>query len=509
MLLTNLQVQILVLIIKYFEMGYLYIITKQEFTSLYRFGKIPLIADKIISTANLSAKEIDLKVYDQFLSLPYFVGDEEYLIISFENILIDNIWLEIEDVSEVIPLTKAAKSSFQMKFDSKLDFKHPRFENIVQKVEDQINIEERYRGAKAFWILCQVKSEYKPLLNNALLETSYYNRINAIKSDDFTDDFFIHLLTYDRYEFFPNSDVGYFYDVGLIYAHSRGASTFKPSAYYQYLEANKADFSKKSFLNLATIISNSEEVVKFKEKLTHNGLKQYIASAIFLKFKDDLGERDTIRDSDTGKLIGEIRKDKQFIDELNLAIYLTGSFFGYKKFYDDLYELVDLNIFKKKVEKPKLKAAIQESKNEELVDETNQPILENDKEKIDLHLDGEEEDFKQSPETRISDIKEDKVENIISTNNSEDIQSSGIKQYILEEILQMLEKENGAFDIKKDYLKGLQQILIPITDKKTKPLKPEVFQILKDEFHDVLQIDINGKQNILKRKIDGDLFSST
>ena len=160
-------------------MDNLYILTKQEFTSLYRFGKIPLISNKIITTDNQSIEEVNSKVYEEFLSLPYFVGDEEYLIISFENILIDNIWLEIEYVTEIIPLTKAAKNSFQMKFDTKLDFKDARFETIIHKVEEQIDIQERYRGAKAFWNLCQVSSNYEPLLKNKLIESSYNKRINA------------------------------------------------------------------------------------------------------------------------------------------------------------------------------------------------------------------------------------------------------------------------------------------------------------------------------------------
>ena len=79
------------------------------------------------------------------------------MIISFENILIDNIWLEIEYVTEIIPLTKAAKNSFQMKFDTKLDFNEARFESIVHKVEEYIDIQERYRGAKAFWKLCRAE----------------------------------------------------------------------------------------------------------------------------------------------------------------------------------------------------------------------------------------------------------------------------------------------------------------------------------------------------------------
>jgi hypothetical protein len=274
------------------------------------------------------------------------------LIIGFENNLMDGIWLGIENVSEIIPLTRAAKNSFEMKFDIKLDFKEPRFEKIVHKVEEYIDIQERHRGAKAFWSLCKVENEYEPLLSNAIIESAYQKRIDAIKSNEFQDNFFIHLLAYDRYEFFPNTDLGYFYDVGEIFAHSKGAPSFRGSGFHSFLESNKHELSNKSLVELGKTILETQEVVKFTEQLTANGLKQYIASSFFLKFKEDLGERDTIKDSITGKLIREIRKDEQFIGELNLAIFLTGSFFGYKKFYDDLYELAGLRIFKPIVKQP-------------------------------------------------------------------------------------------------------------------------------------------------------------
>ena len=64
-------------------MKYLYIISKQEFTSLYRFGQIPLRSDKIIETINKSIQEINSSVFENFKALASFVGDEEYLIISF------------------------------------------------------------------------------------------------------------------------------------------------------------------------------------------------------------------------------------------------------------------------------------------------------------------------------------------------------------------------------------------------------------------------------------------
>lgn len=492
-------------------MDNLYILTKQEFTSLYRFGKIPLISNKIVNTVNRNAEEIKSKIYEEFLSMPYFVGDEEYLIISFENVLIGNIWLEIEYVTEVIPLTKAAKKSFEMKFDDKLDFKDARFENIVHKVEEQIDIQERYRGSKAFWILCQVNSEYEPLLTNELIESSYHKRINAIKSSEFKDDFFIHLLAYDRYEFFPNSDLGYFYDIGEIFAHSKGKTSFKGSSFHSFLENNKQALSEKSFVQIAQIISGSNDVTKFTEQLTSNGLRQYLASAIFLKFKNDLAERDTIKGSITGQIIKAIRDDKQFINELNLAIYLTGSFFGYKKFYDDLYELVDLKIFKKKAKHP------QKETNVDKKHEKVEPNLES------IASTTVKSDIKSSKleNTEQSKLIEEKdknkiIEKVVTEKEQilkEQIQPStndysGIQKQILEMLLRMIDEEKGSFEIKTDRLNELKKILSPLSVEKNISKKDDVVQIIKEKFSDRISIEAKGKKYIVGRKTENDLFAN-
>ena len=129
----------------------LYIISKQEFTSLYRFGQIPLRLNQIIDTINKSIQEINSSVFENFKALASFVGDEEYLIISFLEYNTERNFISIEQVKEIIPMTKAAKSSLAMKFNNRLDFSEPRFEEVFHKIEEYIDIEERFNGAKAFY----------------------------------------------------------------------------------------------------------------------------------------------------------------------------------------------------------------------------------------------------------------------------------------------------------------------------------------------------------------------
>lgn len=493
-------------------MNNLYILTKQEFTSLYRFGQIPLNLDNTIPTDSNSKEETDAHIFDVFMSLPYFVGDEEYLIISFEHKLINKFWLEIENVSEIIPLTKAAKNSYQMKFDSKLDFGQPRFESVVRKVEEETDIQEMYRGAKAFWTLCKVNKEYEDKLQNKVIKTAYLKRVNGIKSADFTEDFFIHLLAYDRYEFFPNTDLGFFYDVGEIFAHSKGAPSFKGSGLYNYLENNKGPFAQKSFLEISEIISNSQDVVKFTEQLTEGDLRKYIVAAIFLKFKADLSERDTIKDSESGRLIGDFSKNEDYTEELNFAIYLTGTFFGYKKFYDDLYDLAGLKIFKKK---PKSIPKKKEANSKELIssefkeDSTVSNIA------TEQQTDKTDSGIKQ---TTVESIKENKeitnenqyvpIDDLKEKNQPDGRKYSGIQKQIFESLMNILEESKGAFEIKTDKLNTLKKILTPLSFDKKLSKKDDIVKIIREKFSDKIIVEGKGKKYYVKIKTEGDLFAN-
>jgi len=450
-------------------MNDLYILTKQEFTSLYRFGQIPLNQKKIISLESLSDEDLENKIFNTFLSLPNFVGDEEYLIIRFENKLINEIWLEIEKVSEIIPLTEAAKNSYQMKFDSKLDFGQPQFESIVRKVEEETDINEMFRGAKTFWALCKVEDEYKGFLKNEIIKSAYFKRVYGIKSSEFKQDFFIHLLAYDRYEFFPNTDLGFFYDIGEIFAHSKGKNSFKGSGFHSFLEKNKEEFTQKIFLELVEIISKSNEIKKFTDQLTTENLKKYIVAAIFLKFKADLSDRDTIKGSDTGKLVREFRKLEEYSNELNFAIYLTGLFFGYKKFYDDYYELIDLKIFKKPDSK---------------------------KDPLDTSEDPEKETEK-NPKKSGTENNEDDT----GSNDSKDEispEDSGIQKQIFD----MLDKkERHSFEIKRPALEELKNILEPLKKGNTL-FKKDVIDIIKEKFNDTISIEQKGQKYTIGYKTE-------
>lgn len=445
-------------------MDFLYIITKQEFTSLYRFGFIPVIQEKILKLKGLSEKVIETAIIKSFMALPFFVGDEEYLFISFNKFPNGDNKIQINDVLEIIPLTSAARHSYQMKFDKKIVFSHARFEKVITKVEEQIDIEERLNGAKAFWTLCKVQRPFCEIIDSGIIKEAYQKRIEGVKSDSFSSDFFVHTLVYERYEPFPKSKLGYFYDLGEIFAHMNSRPTFRGTSYYQFLEKAKNQLTNAKTSSIIEFFENQEETEKIRKALTKEGLRKYLVAIIFFEFKESLSDSESIHETKISDIVKQISNHKDYKTELNYAIYLTGLFFGYGKFYDDLYELIDLNIFKtqeKPLEKTKKEVLIKEPIESniitsELKNETSLKPQNDSRNKFQLTKEEEAEKV---------DTKNDNAKNIINQVKdlikkhdgkievTGDVYKKDIKNIITKNIESATELKN-----KDDYLKKLNEL---------------------------------------------------
>jgi len=357
---------------------YYTIINRQDFNSLYRYGQIQLNANKLIEYKNDNDLETDL--YNLFTKLPFFEYDEEYIIAEFNcetdiyNILYEifrdgknypngyfipetnkmlqhfgkEILIKLENIENLYLLTTEAQKSLKNKLDNRINFKVIPYKNLSNKIQNFIISQESKRGANIFCNICKIEQEFNELADFSIITKSMEFRILGKKSHEFQDDFLVHLLRYERYEFYPKTDLGYLYDCGDIFAFSQGLKSFKTSGFYKFLETNKQILSNNSLIQIFELIESSNEIETFRTKLTINNLRLYIIASIFLKFKDEIREKETLKETNVGKQIKAIRENKNFISELNCAIFLIGGFFGYKKFYDDYYDLVSLKIFNKK-----------------------------------------------------------------------------------------------------------------------------------------------------------------
>ena len=323
------------------------ILSKQIFTALYRFGQVPFNNLHLIATTEEDAN-FTSELYEHFKSIAFFNGDEEYLIVKLNGDEDYITTIYIENIIEIIPLTRAAKNAYELKFNQNITFSDPRFERLIYKVREYIEIEDKVKGVSIISEMLLPPHLTKEVISKDTIRNVYQTKVNGTRSYDIKDDFLIHLLVYDRYEFFPNTNLGYLYDVGEIFAHSKGAKSFRGSGLYNFLETHKQALISKKLLQIIPFIESRSEIDSFKNQLMVGDTKRYISALFYLKFKEDLLEKDSIHETQILVFIEWIIEKNQYVNELIEAVNLLGAFFGYSKFYDDYYLTLNLPFFKSK-----------------------------------------------------------------------------------------------------------------------------------------------------------------
>ena len=459
------------------------ILSKQEFTSLYRFGRIPAQYSNFID-ADCDINLIEKSLLSEFMNIPFFDGDEQYLIIklNFADEDTNSNIIVMEDVKEIIPLTEAAKKSYELKFDPRISFSNPKFEHIIYEVEKEIDISDKLEGAKSLVNMLMPDNDVVDTIDNTILKKAHDFRSNGKKSSEIQDDFFIHLLVYERYEFFPNTVLGYIYDVGEIFAHSKNKPTFKGSGLHKYLEYNKPNFNNLQLSKLIDILESSDKIESFKNQLIKDDLRQYISALLFLKFKDELLDKDSLNETVIEEIRDFIIEKKDYSRELVVALYLTGGFFGFKKFYSDYYEYLNLPIFKS------VGVHYEDNKDKDYEIAELKP-------KVPKKIENTPSN-KTKPESKNSEVQLESSDSLSkkvihddrAVNSDIQTENDNIRKQLLEEIKNLINKTNNKeLIIEKENLIELKRILKPLSGSK-KLTKDKIIDLIAKEFSDHIEI---------------------
>lgn len=337
-------------------------IFREHFNFFYREGYTFLPKSSIIRfDGNFSSKAIGSKLVEKFRELQAFQYEEEYVILEIEvedeklDKGIDPIQVSIEEIKSVIPLSLQAKKSMEGKMDQRIQFSDPIFEDILPNIiADQVS-KNRRKGIEAIWHMMRLKKkELDIFLNEVDLESiskglDYRNR--SIKADLIEDEkFWSYLIAYDRYEYFPKTSLGYFYDVGEILTYMMGApKAGGPRPYIQnaqvlYSILEKCNNTNPNIKTEEIFDVLEEDAVNFIKNLTLGNIKAYVVAVWFLKFKEELREDIDFEETNLCRF-GEKLIDI-YGDEFKYVIILLGAFFGFDRFYDAYYNSVGLRFFK-------------------------------------------------------------------------------------------------------------------------------------------------------------------
>lgn len=471
---------------------FLSIILRNQFNLFYRFGYTFIPKTQLVEFNGNIHNETQERIIKQFKTVAPFEYDEEYLILHLEKEITnesDFIQFDIQDIVAVYPLSQQAKASIESKIDPRIRLEKPIFEIILPAIETVIENKEVEKSISALWTICKIESPLEKYISNIGLVNIFNGlefrkcgtKANKIQNGNYWE----YLIAYDRFDYFPNSTLGYFYDAGQVFAFSKGLPTFEGSGIHQFLEKLN---SVNPIAKLPDIIKHLETEAQLKSyvsQTTTSDIKQYIVTPLYLMLRDEIRKSDDIAQT---KLFKNLDYLKTFEDSFNYAVILLGAFFGFRKFYDNYYEALNLRFYKD------FKAPQKQTEKEE------------SQEKVDTIL---ETDNSVKAGTVDEQVKEEQTETTIEEKLTET--TSVEEQNLLIEEQQteiIIKKQNGISNAQQDNNKEVvsditsqyQKIIEQALDKQPEVKLTDIAEMIKAEIGNRVQ---NGIVENVARQMNG------
>ena len=329
---------------------FLGIVLRNQFNLFYRFGYTFIPKSQLVEFDGNINNETRESIIKQFKTVTPFEYDEEYLILHLEkenSNESDFIQFEIQDIVAIYPLSQQAKASIESKIDQRIRLEKPIFETILLIIETEIENKEVEKAISALWKICKIESPLEKYIANIGLENIFNGlefrkhgtKANKIQNGNYWE----YLIAYDRFDYFPNSTLGYFYDAGQVFAYSKGLPTFEGSGIHQFLEKLNSASPTAKLPDIIKFLETEEQLKGYVSQTTTSDIKQYIVAPLYLMLRDEIRKSDDIAQT---KLFKNLDYLKTFEDSFNYAVILLGAFFGFRKFYDNYYEALNLRFYK-------------------------------------------------------------------------------------------------------------------------------------------------------------------
>lgn len=329
---------------------FLGIVLRNQFNLFYRFGYTFIPKSQLVEFDGNINNETRESIIKQFKTVTPFEYDEEYLILHLEkenSNESDFIQFEIQDIVAIYPLSQQAKASIESKIDQRIRLEKPIFETILLIIETEIENKEVEKAISALWKICKIESPLEKYIANIGLENIFNGlefrkhgtKANKIQNGNYWE----YLIAYDRFDYFPNSTLGYFYDAGQVFAYSKGLPTFEGSGIHQFLEKLNSASPTAKLPDIIKFLETEEQLKGYVSQTTTSDIKQYIVAPLYLMLRDEIRKSDDITQT---KLFKNLDYLKKFDESFNYAVILLGAFFGFRKFYDNYYEALNLRFYK-------------------------------------------------------------------------------------------------------------------------------------------------------------------
>lgn len=469
---------------------FLSIVLRNQFNLFYRFGYTFIPKCQLIEFDGNINNETQENIIKQFKTVTPFEYDEEYLILHLENGIIQNtdfIQFGIQDIISVYPLSQQAKASIESKIDQRIRFEKPIFETILPLIETEIGNNEVGKAISALWSICKIESPLDKYIANIGIENIFNGlefrkhgtKANKIQNGNYWE----YLIAYDRFDYFPNSTLGYFYDAGQVFAFSRGHSTFEGSGIHKFLEKLNSENPTAKLPDIYKFLETEEQLERYVSQSKTNDIKQYIVAPLYLMLRDEIRKSDDVTQT---KLFKNLDYLKNFDDSFNYAIILLGAFFSFRKFYDNYYETLNLRFYKNF--KAPQKQVEKEEKNENVVTISNESVK--------LTIEGEEKALKKQTKTNDEKITPEAISVVESTlNEKTEIQlGKNIPESKVETLSNSSNiKEGDNIEVISEITGQYQKIIEQALDKQPVVKLSDITKMIKEK---------TGKKNVQNGNVE-------
>lgn len=332
---------------------YLNILLRNQFNLFYRFGYTYIPNSELVEFDGTLSEEIKVKLVNKFATTTPFEYDEEYLILHLDKETQDDnqfTQFEIQDIVAVYPLSKQAKISIESKIDQRIKLETPIFETLLPAIETEIENKEVEKAISAIWEICKIDSPLEKYLSDLGIENIFNGikhrkkgtKANKIQNGNYWE----YLIAYDYFQYFPEGIIRHFYQLGEVFSYYKGKS--------DGIEGTKIEDILKqigsgNFEQVLQKFNKKTLPTSFIETMNEIGKSEFnpiIVSVLFLKWKSDLSNQDINILKSTVFHNGKIAFIDKFPTEVKFALILLGAFFGFRKFYDNYYDILNLRFYK-------------------------------------------------------------------------------------------------------------------------------------------------------------------
>lgn len=314
-----------------------YLLTKEEFASLYRFGAIHLRFGGVVESD--SPEDAVKKLFTQADPFEYA---QERVILTSENGAMES--LKMKDVKDIYPLDDISKNLFESQFNSSIIFKEPLFKDFAESfLQNSVMRRETVNGINALRFIFEFDEEQDTAFVDEIVKGKSFLRkwkkYYDVPLESRTP--FSILIAYNRYRHYPKDSRGFFLDAADCFMYAtltsypeflgfdRDIVAANSHSYQQFLEDIP---SNTYFVRVAEYVENSGQRICDAIAKVYGSVRFV---ALYFYVKEKILEENTI--SMVGlKLLNSIKK--KYPEDFPKLITLIGGFFGYSWIYDRFYE---------------------------------------------------------------------------------------------------------------------------------------------------------------------------